>query len=247
MSAVEIYEKPFPSDLSALPPVDGYVTFLGVDAAGRQECMDAAVSRLMGRAAGAAALGGMPQRFLLQCFRIDDTETTVPDFAHAMTRIFRAGRAGIGPEVLDSWMAAFVGAPSGGHRTVYGFALFHKPSFTLAEYSMLHADSDGKWLAEAVRKGAPLVRDLVVRIADGGFCWPGPVFDPHGVGIYTGEDGEPSFAVVVDWSSCVMGAAPAERVMAPLLENYKRFLDRVDKGPVERHRDLFYEAIRNLA
>lgn len=247
MSVIEIYDRPFPKEVGQLPPIEGYVTFLGVDVTDRMECMDAAVHSMMGTADGALKLSKMPHRFLLQCFRIDDTETTVLDFAHAMTRIFSASNIGIGPKVYDAWMAVFDGGVTNdAHRTAYGFALLHKPSYTLAEFSTLHSDTNKDWLVEAVRAGAPLVRDLVTKIAEGGFCWPGPIFDPHGIGIYADDDEEPKIAVVTDWSSCVMGAAPAERIMAPLLENYKKFLEQADKSPIDRHRDLFYEVVRNL-
>jgi hypothetical protein len=243
--AIEIYEGIVPKEISDLPPRNGYVTFLAVDTTDRHDCMKIAVATMMGTGEGAFTLD-TPHRYLLQCFRIDDTETTVTDFAMAVTRIIEAGYLVIGPEVADAWMAAFDKVDPGGHRTVFGFVLMVKPNYTLAEYSTLYANKNKDWLVEAVRKGAPLVRDLVLRIADGGMCWPGPLFDPHGVGLFTDSTGTPQLAVVVDWSSCIMGRAPAERIMPPMLDSYKRFLDDVDKPSLEKHRDLFYEAVRNL-
>jgi len=239
--AIEIYEGTVPKELSDLPPHDGYVTFLSVDTTDRHACMKAAVDSMMGTYDDAAALH-TPHRYLLQCFRIDDSETTVIDFAMAVTRIISAGRLEIGPLVADAWLSVFEKADIGGHRTVYGFVVMVKPALTLAEYSTM----EGMDLVEAVKTAAPLVRDLVIRISDGGLCWPGPLLDPHGVGLYTDESGTPQLAVVVDWSSCIMGSAPPERIMPPLLENYKKFLDEVDKTSLERHRDLFYEAVKSL-
>jgi hypothetical protein len=244
--AIEIYKGVVPKEITDIPPREGYVTFLSIDTRDRHECMKIAVDALMGTLNGAYTLA-TPHRYLLQCFRIDDTETTVIDFAAAVTRIIQAGKLGIGPEVADAWMTVFNTVNIGGHRTVFGFIILVKPDSTLAEYSVLFPrGKDSDWLIEAVGKAAPLVRDLVVRISNGGFCWPGPLLDPHGIGLYMDQHGNPQLAVVVDWSSCVMGAAPIERIMPPLLANYKKFLDMTDKSNLENHRDLFYEAIRNL-
>lgn len=245
MDPIEIYEGAVPEMVSELPPSKGYVTFLGVSSTDRHACMTAAVSAGM----GASVFSGTgPHRLLLQCFRIDDTEATVKDFARVVVRTIRSSELSIGPRVADAWMAAFPRAPSGrGHRTAYGFILMLKPSYTLAEYSSMRLGSDKDWLVKAVGRAAPLVRDLVLRIADGGLCWPGPIMDPHGVGLYADPDsGEPVLAVVVDWSSCVMGRAPPERIMPYMLNSYKKFLDNIGRSSLDSHRDLFYTAARSL-
>lgn len=248
----EVYEEPVPKEVSVLPPLGGYVTFVGTNSTDRLVCMREAFTNHVGSYDVGSQLGTSLKDYnlLLQIFRIDDTETTLTDFAYTFRRILRASKTGTGPKMLDGWVVALDNAPLDGHRTSYGFILFEKPKYTLAEYSEdLYGKEGDEGLKKAVMVAAPLVRDLVVRISDHGECWPGPLLDPHGVGLYFNpETNTIEYAVVIDWSACMVGQAPVSRIIPPLLDSYKKFLDNVekkDKG-IERDQDLFFEAMKKL-
>jgi len=241
-----------PREISDLPPANGYVTFVGTNSMDRLICMREAFSVGLGSFDAAHGLNSSLKEYnlLLQIFRIDDTETTLADFAHVFLRILKASRTGTGPKMLDGWVAATDNTPIDGHRTSFGFVLFEKPRQTLAEYSMASFYSKGEdGLKKAVREGAPLVKELLFRISEHGECWPGPLLDPHGVGLYFKPDDKTlDYAVVVDWSSCVLGNAPVSRMIPPLLDRYKRFLNNVEKGGrgIEQEQDMFFEAMKKL-
>ncbi|MDR3540747.1 MAG: hypothetical protein P4L69_07215 [Desulfosporosinus sp.] len=172
--------------------------------------------------------------------------TTIANFASAVVRIISAAHIGVGPIVADAWMAVFGRIDVGGQRTIYGFIILVKPQTTLAAYTLLMAEKEGG-LVESVLKSAPLLRELVNTIANEGSCWSGAVLDPYNVGLYTDEESEPVHAVVVDWSSCVLGRVPAQRIMKPFLSAYKDFLDEAAKSNVERLQSLFYESLKHLS
>lgn len=243
-SPIEVYNDPVPASVSALPPPRGYVTFVSVDSADRMECMRQAVETEMGWYDVAQALASEPSTapLLLQIFRIDDTETTVIDFAIAYRHVSTASRERIGPAMVDAWIAAMPNALDDGHRTTYGFVLFYRPQTTLAEYLSDAANSD---LIEGVQKATPHLRDLFERIAHSGTCWPDSTLDPHGVSLYM--DGNTiQGAVVTDWSSCMTGPTTIQRVMAPLLFNYKKFLDELESETQKTNAEMYLDLVDRI-
>ena len=253
ISPFEIYEEPVPREISDIPPLNGYVTFVGTNSTDRAVCMrEAFRDNMLGSRESGSELGTTlaNYRLLLQVFRIDDTETTMADFASAFGRILRASQNDIGPYIVDGWVAAVPNAPTDGHRTAYGFVLFDKPDFTLAEYSEKMVKTGGvEKLRESVYKSSPVVRDLANRIFTHGECWPGAVVDHNNIGLYLdSESGDPSHAVIIDWSSCVKGRAHPSRIITPLLARYKLFLDQLeeeDLGDTSRGKRIFFETLQS--
>lgn len=205
---------------------DEYVTFIGTNETGRQDCLKTAIDQNMGSWDAVSHLHSQlgPYKYLLQIFRIDETVTTIKDFTNVAHRIVKSGIELLAPPVIDVWCSSFL-KPSVNQpeRLVYGFCLMHKPDISIAEMIHEMADIDQQLILNAIQVTSPFVKNLAERIIKYNKCDLGKYFNAANIGLFTSRhlmDIYPNYsfenttlddvvyAVVCDWSMCKKHSTP---------------------------------------
>lgn len=243
---IELYDDSvFPSDLQRHS--GNYVTTVLLSTTDKRECMKIAASYEM--QSGDPRYLMSPHRFMLQCYHIGESQgATVADFVAAATRAEVCGAAKIGPRVLKYWTGVYTATTP---RAVFGFVLMVKPDCTLAEYTTMYYRTDFKWLETSIIKSSNVLKELVERISHARICWPGHMITPFTVGIALREDDptSPLYAVVMDWSSCLLGAASTTKVMSYLIDSLSEFLRDLDSPSImerlKNFQEIFQRAVES--
>lgn len=217
--ALEVYRKETPPEFLEAEEGSSLIT---IDTASREACMDAAVCP-------PDSVISRHGHYILQTIKIDRTK--LASFAAVFNRTSRAGKLKVGPKVLDGWLTSY---SEMAHKVV-GFILMERPATSMG--AVLNGATSPEDLNTRITKVAPAARALLMRIAQNSGilgCWPGPMLDPNSIGIT--QDGT---AVVVDWSTCVFGGVPEERIVSMFVKKVKEFIDEVPIIAAERRQEAF--------